>query len=108
MPGALAGAVQLREKNELEQSEWERKLFDELRGLHAEDRERVLNAVKAFVVGLPKRLELSCPTPQKNKINPHSDSRVNSAVQRAKDRAIAAAVHKIRTVGRNPALPERE
>lgn len=54
VPGALTGAAQLRE-GEYAQSEWEKELCDELRGLSHEDRGRVLNAVKAFASGLPKR-----------------------------------------------------
>lgn len=50
-PGALTGTLK---GAGMELADWERKLFDELRGLAAEDRERVLNAVKAFAAGLPR------------------------------------------------------
>ena len=55
MPGALTGASAALNEGEMAMSDWEKKLFAELRGLHAHDRERVLNAIKAFVAGLPKR-----------------------------------------------------
>jgi len=62
VPGALTGATQLQE-NEMGLSEWEAELLGELRLLHTEDRQRVLNAVKAFVAGLPKREPMKYPTP---------------------------------------------
>lgn len=51
-PGALTGSV-LREA-EMEVSEWERDLLREIRDLGADDRSRILNAVRAMVAGLPK------------------------------------------------------
>lgn len=55
-PGALAAAPSLKEDG---LSEWERKVLDDLRWLHKEDRERVLKAMRAYMDGLPRREPLS-------------------------------------------------
>ena len=67
-PEALTAAAVLHGSEHLKLSEWERQLIAELRGLSEEDRERVLNAVKAFVAGLPKKEQ---PPHQKPTPVPH-------------------------------------
>jgi transcriptional regulator with XRE-family HTH domain len=51
-PGALTVAA---EAHETKLETWERKAIEDLRWLHIEDRERVLNAMRAFIAGLPRR-----------------------------------------------------
>lgn len=55
-PGALMAAAEVREEA---LAEWERRVVEDLRWLHKEDRERVLDVVRAMVKGLPKREPVS-------------------------------------------------
>lgn len=51
-PGALTAAGEAREQA---LAEWERKVIEDLRWLHKEDREKVIIAMRAIVEALPKR-----------------------------------------------------
>lgn len=51
-PGALAAAVEIKDGS---MAAWERRIVDDLRWLHKEDRERVLDVVRTMIRGLPKR-----------------------------------------------------
>jgi len=51
-PGSLTAALELSESA---LSKWEREVIEDLRWLHVDDRERVLNTIKAMIAGLPRR-----------------------------------------------------
>jgi hypothetical protein len=51
-PGALRAAGQA---SEAALADWERRVIDDLRHLHEEDRERVLTAMRAITKALPRR-----------------------------------------------------
>lgn len=55
-PGALTSASQL---NEEALAKWEREVVEDLRWLHVEDRERVINVMRVVIRGLPKREAVS-------------------------------------------------
>jgi hypothetical protein len=61
-PGALTNATLLKEEG---LAGWERKIFDDLRWLHKEDRERVLKVIRTMIDGLPRRQTL--PTTDRSK-----------------------------------------
>lgn len=65
-PGALSASLKTNEEGGL--SGWERRAIEDLRWLHKEDRDRVLNAMKALVAGLPRR------APVNYKINSETDA----------------------------------
>lgn len=54
-PGALTAASATGTAREESLADWERKVVEDLRWLHKDDRRRVLVAIKAIVEALPKR-----------------------------------------------------
>ncbi len=70
-PAALTGAS-LREEDTLELSEWEREVFRRLRALSVQDRETVLNAINAFVAGLPARPPAKYASLRKRRVKSNS------------------------------------